>query len=179
MSFLIASTMDSKSECKITYDGYYEWKHVYYQNKGSTDLNPNDLPLLDDEYLNDTGTPLYNDNNEEVFDPTQKIEYDTFLSIPWGYVYTSKTFIGLLQKAIKEFRDEVEVEDVDNEDWEFLEWLDCDPEVRSRGAIEDIAYSIGCKDLKQISEYDEEESYLWFTSSQLDEEGADYEFEEL
>ena len=177
MSFLIASTMDSKSECKITYDGYYEWKHVYYQNKGSTDLNPNDLPLLDDEYLNDTGTPLYNDNNEEVFDPTQKIEYDAFLSIPWGYVYTSKTFIGLLQKAIKEFRDEVEVEDVDNEDWEFLEWLGMYE--GSRGAIEDIAYSIGCKDLKQISEYDEEESYLWFTSSQLDEEGADYEFEEL
>ena len=170
--------MDPKSECKITYDGYYEWKHVYYQNKGSTDLNPNDLPLLDDEYLHDGGTPLYNDNNEEVFDPTQKIEYETFLSIPWGYVYTSKTFIGLLQKNINEFIDSLDQEVGDEyDDWELIEWLGT--RKGSRGAIEDIAYSIGCKDLKQISEYDDEESYLWFTSSQLDEEGGDISIEEL
>ena len=168
--------MNPKSECKITYDGYYQWGGVHFQNKESNELDVNTLPLLDEKYINETGEPLYNDDNQEVFNPTQEIEYETFLEIPWGYVYTSKTFIGLLQKKINEFIDE-ENPDLNDEYAfeEFIEWLGCS--LGWRSAIEDI--DIECKDLKQISEYDEEDTYLWFTANEMEDEGGEITIEEL
>ena len=87
--------MNPKSECKITYNGSEDWKNCYYQIKNDTnkDLDLNKLPVLDDEYIHDTGEPLYNDNNEEVFDPSQEIEYETYYTLEYKSVYKSKTFI--------------------------------------------------------------------------------------
>ena len=168
--------MNPKSECKITYDGYYQWSDVHFQNKESNELDVNTLPLLDEKYINETGEPLYNDDNQEVFNPTQEIEYETFLEIPWGYVYTSKTFIGLLQKKINEFIDEENPDLNDEYAFEkFIEWLGCS--LGWRNAIEDI--DIECKDLKQISEYDDEDTYLWFTAVEMEDEGGEITIEEL
>ena len=43
--------MNPKSECKITYDGYYQWGGVHFQNKGSNELDVNTLPLLDENTI--------------------------------------------------------------------------------------------------------------------------------
>tara|TARA_B100000427_G_C15456358_1_gene571986 strand:+ start:140 stop:679 length:540 start_codon:yes stop_codon:yes gene_type:complete len=171
--------MNPKSECKITYDGYYEWSDVHFQNKESNELDVNTLPLLDDKYINETGEPLTNDNQEEVFNPNQKIEYLSSMNIPWGHVYTSKTFISLLQKKINEFIDE-EKPDLNDKyvSEEFIGWLGL-LGLGARSAIDDIAYLIGCKDLNQISEKDEEDTYLWFTALEMNDEGGEVTIEEL
>jgi len=171
--------MNPKSECKITYDGYYRWSSVYYQLKESNDIDVNTLPLLDEKYMNEAGDALYNNNQEEVYNPNQEIKHEnTFFQIPWRYVYTSKSLIGLLQKKINEFIDE-ETPDINDEYvfGEFLEWLGTS--LGTRGAIDDIAYFLKCKDLNQILQQDGEDEYLWYTAAQMEEEGGEIIIEEL
>ena len=168
--------MNPKSECKITYNGSEDWKNCYYQIKNDTnkDLDLNKLPVLDDEYIHDTGEPLYNDNNEEVFDPSQEIEYETYYTLEYKSVYKSKTFIGLLQTKIKELIDSGEY---DLED-EYSDWMDCLGLYHGRGFLDELSYSIGCNDLEFVEEK-EDDSLLWYTSSQLDEENGDLLIEEI
>lgn len=155
-----------------------------YVNNNSSDLDPNDLPVLDDEYLGDAGEPLCNDNNEEVFDPTQEIKYEFLLPTYFVQVYSSKTFIGLFQEKIKELIKSGELEtddDGDFEEYELMEALGTYPESEishGRGFVDAITYEVGCKDLV-YTEKSEEDELLWFTSSQLDEEGGQIWIEEI
>jgi len=70
--------MNPESECKITYNLSLTWGSCYYQikNDAKKDLDSNKLPVLNNEYQNETGAPLFNDNNEQVFDPSQEIEFE-------------------------------------------------------------------------------------------------------
>ena len=88
--------LNPNSECELKFTFTEEWKHCYYQlkNKSSPELDPNNLPVLDEEYSGDTGEPLLNDNDEEVFDPTQEIKYELYYEIEQSDTYKSKTFIG-------------------------------------------------------------------------------------
>ena len=87
--------LNPNSECELKFTFTEEWKHCYYQlkNKSSPELDPNNLPVLDEEYSGDTGEPLLNDNDEEVFDPTQEIKYELYYEIEQSDIYKSKTFI--------------------------------------------------------------------------------------
>ena len=98
-----------KSKCKITFTFTEEWKHCYYQwkNKDAPEVDPNDLPVLDDEYLGETGEPLYNDEDQEVFDPTQEIQYETFMEFSQKEISESDTLISLIQNRVKELIDSV------------------------------------------------------------------------
>ena len=168
--------MDPKSECKIHYDGTEDWKHCYYQekNESNADVDPNKLPVLDDEYLHDTGEPLLNDDNQEVYDPTQEIQYELYHELGYKQIYSSKTFIGLIQKKIKELIDSGELSD-ESEDYEVLEALETQ---HGRGCLDELFYSIGCNDIECLED-SEDDSLLWFTSSQLDEEGGEIHIEEI
>jgi hypothetical protein len=168
--------MDPNSECEIHYDGTEDWKHCYFQyiNESNADVDPNKLPLLDDEYLNDTGEPLLNDDNQEVYDPTQEIQYELYHELGYKQIYWSKTFIGLLQKKIKELIDSGELSD-ESDDYEVLEALETQ---RGRCCLEELFYSIGCNDIKCLEDSDDD-SLLWFTSSQLDIEGGEIHIEEI
>ena len=67
--------MNPKSECKITYSHTTEWRSCYYQIKNVTnkDLDLNKLPVLNNKYQNETGAPLFNDNNEQVFAKLRRV----------------------------------------------------------------------------------------------------------
>tara|TARA_B100001287_G_scaffold235392_1_gene207529 strand:+ start:16697 stop:17227 length:531 start_codon:yes stop_codon:yes gene_type:complete len=168
--------MNPDSECKITYDGYEEWKNCYYQKKNdsSVNLDTDKLPLLDDEYIQDTGEPLYNDNNEEVFDPSQEIEYEYCYTMEYQTICKSKTLIGLLQNKIKELIDSGDY-DPDDEYSEFSESLGI---YHGRGFLDEFFYSVECNDIV-ILEEKEDDSLLWYTSSQLDEESGSISLEEI
>ena len=174
--------MNPKSECKITYNGSEDWKNCYYQIKNDTnkDLDLNKLPVLDDEYIHDTGEPLYNDNNEEVFDPSQEIEYETYYTLEYKSVYKSKTFIGLLQTKIKELIDSGEYDLEDEYSDSDLESVLC--EIGGwgygRGFLDELTYLIGCNDLELVEEK-EDDTLLWYTSSQLDGENGYILIEEI
>ena len=168
--------MDPKSECKIHYDGTEEWKHCYYQykNESNADVDPNKLPLLDDEYINDTGEPLLNDDDLYVYDPTQEIQYETYLEVGYKQLYSSKTFIGLIQKKIKELIDSGELSE-ESEEYEVLEALETQ---HGSGCIDELFFTIKCNDIECL-ENSEDDSLLWFTSSQLDEEDGVIHIEEI
>ena len=56
--------IDSKKDCLIEYIYIEEWKQVNYQIKGK-EVDPNDLPVLDDKYIcDDNGELLF--NNKDV-----------------------------------------------------------------------------------------------------------------
>tara|TARA_S200000501_G_C20460673_1_gene584995 strand:- start:26 stop:565 length:540 start_codon:yes stop_codon:yes gene_type:complete len=171
--------LDPNKEHEIIYDGYYEWKHCYFQikNKSNADIDPNKLPLLDDEYLGDTGEPLENDDYQEVYDPTQEIHYDLYKTIGFKLIFKSKSFVKLLQKKINQFIDSGEI-DLDDEDFDFDyvdELFDCSS---GYSYLDSLFYSIDCNDYKEIED-SEDNDLLWFTSSQLDTEGGDMIIKEI
>lgn len=172
--------MDPKSECKIHYDATEDWKNCYYQykNESNADVDPNKLPVLDDEYLHDTGEPLFNDKYEAVYDPTQEIHYELYYGLGYQQVYSSKTFIGLFQKKIKELIKSGELEADDDGDFEMYELKEALGAYHGRGFVDEITYGVGCKDLVYIED-SEDDKLLWFTSSQLDLESGEIWIEEI
>ena len=168
--------MDPKSECKMHYDGTEDWKNCYYQykNESNAEVDPNNLPVLDDEYLNDTGEPLFNDKDQEVYDPTQEVQYELYHELGYTQVYSSKTFIGLLQQKIKELIESDELS-VDSDEYEVLEALETS---HGRCCLDTLFYELGCKDIECLEDSDDD-SLLWFTSSQLDLEGGEIYIEEI
>lgn len=169
--------MNPESECKITYNRSEDWKNCYHQLKDDTNksLDLNKLPVLDDEYKQfDSGELLYNDKDEEVFDPSQEIEYELYYTMEFKNVYESKTFIGLLQTKIKELLDSGEY-DLEDEYSDLTESLELNHGI---GFIDDLCDSIDCNDIKCIEEK-EDDTLLWWNSSQLDEENGDILIEEI
>jgi hypothetical protein len=173
--------LDPSAECKLTFTFTEEWKHCYYQhkNKSNPEIDPNNLPVLDDEYLGDTGEPLCNDNGDEVFDPTQEIEYDLYFPLSETIVYSSKSLIGLIQAKVKELIDSGELID-DFEDYEFIEAIDCE-DCSSSGpdAICSFFDKVGCIDEIVIKMENEHDDLLWCTSSKLDEVNGTIDIEIL
>ena len=169
--------MNPNSECKVHFTFTEEWKNCYYQlkNEANKDLDPNDLPALDDEYINDTGEPLYNDDDQEVFDPTQEIEYELYYPVEQTDVYSSKTFISLLQDKLDELIKSGELSK-DSDLSELIEFLDIYP---SPDALWEFLGWIGCDDYKHLSSENQYDSLLWCTASQIDEVNLDIWFEEL
>jgi len=168
--------MNPESECEITYNGSETWENCYYQLKNNSNINleSNDLPLLDDKYLADAGEGLKNNNGDFVYDPNQDIKFEEYLDLNFKEIYTSKTFIGLIQAKIKELidSDEIDIDDELNELWDELGLY------HLRGFVSTISSAISCKDLI-FSEQSEENLYLWFTSSQMDGNGGNILIEEI
>ena len=168
-------SMDPSSECKIIFNFSEEWKHCYYQkkNESSSELDPDNLPLLDEEYHGDTGEPFCNSKGQEVFDPTQEIEYELYYEVSATSTYSSKTFTGLLQKKINDLIESGDLS-TESEEYEVMEALGlyANPE-----AIMELFDSIECEDYKCLKEKSDYDSLLWCTSSQLDEENISFSFE--
>tara|TARA_B100001093_G_scaffold386205_1_gene372098 strand:+ start:369 stop:1031 length:663 start_codon:yes stop_codon:yes gene_type:complete len=167
---------DAKSKCKITFTFTEDWKHCYYQwkNNSETKLDVNDLSVLDDEYLGDAGEPLYNNDNKMVFDSTQEIEYERYISFTKTDILTSNTLINLIQEKVKALiEDETLSENF--EDYEFAEELD----LYGQSTLSDFLSQMCCKDEKYLENSNEYDDLLWFTSSQLDEEEYEIYIEEL
>ena len=75
--------IDPKSECEIHFTFTEDWKHCYHQfkQKSNSELDPNKLPLLDEEYLGDTGEPLYNDKNKRFMIQHKRLNMKDFLKL--------------------------------------------------------------------------------------------------
>ena len=166
--------LDPKDEYEICYSGHKIWKHSYFQMSDSyeeNEVDPNDLPVLDDKYINeDAGELLYNDKGEAVFDPQEEIKYESDFEMEYEMIYKSKTFIGLFQEKIKEL--ELETDDNGNV---------CDNEILDKlmihhgvGFIESLFDSVKCNDkvciLENWGDLSDHPYLLWFTSTMLDEE---------
>lgn len=168
--------MNPNSECRINFSFNEEWKSCYYQYKTNSKLNPNDLPTLDEKYLGDTGEPLLNDNNQEVYDPSQKIEYKTYFEVKQKEVYTSKSIISLLQEKIKEKLESGELSKNSNQE-EMLQSLDVYDICPESSVL--LFKAIGCSDYKKLESKNEYDNILWCTSTQLDEEYVIFSLEEI
>tara|TARA_A100000164_G_scaffold49782_1_gene38481 strand:+ start:53 stop:589 length:537 start_codon:yes stop_codon:yes gene_type:complete len=171
-------SLNPKSECEITLTFREEWKHCYHQfiNKSNADVDPNKLPLLDDEYLGDTGEPLENDDGREVFDPTQEIHYELYFEVKVYEVYTSKTFINILQKKVKDLISSGKLSE-DSDSDEVKEVF----EMHASWGPDSLGGSLleGCKDLVCVENINEYDNLLWCTSSQLDEEDTYFDINEI
>lgn len=170
--------LNPNSDCKIKLVFREEWKNCHYQfkNKSHNNLNVNKLPLLDDKYLNDTGEPLLNDDNQEVYDATQEIHYERYLEVTQHLVYSSKSFISSLQKRVKDLIESGELsEDSDSDEVKeifemFSSWGPDSLGGNLLDSVEDLIL------LENVNQYD---NILWLTSSQLDEEETYFEIEEI
>jgi len=160
--------LDPKKEYEILYSATNVWKQAYFQRK-ENEIDPNDLPILDNEYLGHTGELLTNNKGEAVFDPTQEIEYDFQLELEYEKIYKSKTFIGLFQEKIKELDLETDDEGNCNED-ELMEELNVYK--HGPGFLEELFDSVGCNDQVCIEDNEGEldEWLLWYSSTLLDDE---------
>lgn len=172
--------MNPESECKISYYYTQEWNRCYYQLDEGKNLNPNDLPKLEEKYLFvDSGEHLINDDMDLVFDPKQEVLYEPSLYIEYEMIYSSKTFIKIFQKKIKELinSDDSNIDmdtDIDEADlWDELELL-----YHSRQFFNDLGYLLECNDFVKIEESDDN-SYLWFTSTGMNVGEAVLLFEEI
>lgn len=172
--------LDPNIEYKITYTTRVVWSRCYFQEKNeSSELEVNKLPLLDDEYHGDgNGEPLYNDNNDPVFDPTQEINYELDLGLNFEHYIKSKTLVKLLQNKIKELIDSEESHLAwDSDGYEFREAFDIDYD---RGFLYALAYAIECKDFIDLGQSEGSDHLLWFTAAYLDFfDDATIEFEAL
>lgn len=172
--------LDPEIEYKITYNIIAAWSKCYFQNKNESNskLDPNKLPLLDDEYLGDGhGEPLANDNGDVVFDPTQEIKYELDLYLDFEHSITSKTFVKLLQNKIKELLDSGDLED-DFDGYEFSDALGVGG--YNPGFLGDLAYMVECDDLIDLGQSEDSDHLLWFTADFLDShEEASIEFEPI
>lgn len=169
--------MNPDSECRITITFREEWKNCYFQwkDESNSKLDPNKLPLLDDEYIGDTGEPLYNNNDEEVFDPSKEIHYETFFEVNQLHIYSSKTFISLLQKKINTLIESGELSK-DSDSYEVRELL---MEPASYGPDSMGVPEVDCEDLVYLKGVNEYDKILWCTSLQLDEEEVNFNVEEI
>lgn len=168
--------MNPNSEHRINFSFNEEWKSCYYQYKTNSKLNPNNLPTLDEKYLGDTGEPLLNDNNQEVYDPSQKIEYKTYFKVKQKEVYTSKSIISLLQEKIKEKLESGELSKNSNQE-ELLQSLGVYDICPESSVL--LFKAIGCNDYKKLESKNEYDNILWCTSTQLDEEYIIFSLEEI
>ena len=168
--------MNPESECKITYNGSATWLKCYYQliNDSNVNLNPNDLPKLDEKYIYDGGEHFKNENNDFVYDPNQEIKFEYELHIGFKEVISSKTFISQIQKKINELIESNEI-DIDDELDEFWSIIGA---FKTRGFIDGLTYGVECKDYIKL-EYKEDNPYLWFNSYQIGEEDGEVLFEEI
>jgi len=157
--------LDPNSECKIHVTFTEEWDGCYYQYKKESNpaLDPNKLPLLDDEYLGETGEPLFNDKGQEVYDPLQKIESDSHMIVEQTAVYTSKSFISLIQKKIKELIDSEEL----SSDSYLIELFQALGISTSPDSIVELFNDIECKDYVFIEGRNEYDNILWLTALEL------------
>ena len=171
--------MNPKSECKIYFTFTEEWEHSHhqYKNENSDWPDPNKLPLLNlDQYdIGEAGDgPLLNDNDEVVYDPTMDIIEDHYI-FEQEWIYTSKSFITLAQKKIKNLIDSGELSSESDED-EILEAL----EVRSNvDSIMELFDSIGCDDYKIVERKNDFDNMLWFTASEIQTEFCNFSIEEV
>ena len=169
--------LDSNSTCRIEFTFVEEWDNCYYQLKQEShaNINTNKLPVLNDEYLADTGEPLYNENNEEVYDPEQEIKYESSLSFEQKDVYTSKSFIKLAQNRIKDLIKSGDLS-LESDNYELLMALGG---VQAMDTMAEIFHSLRCNDSQIVENYNEYDSILWFTSYQLDAEDVSIWIEEI
>tara|TARA_B110000240_G_scaffold194462_1_gene242156 strand:- start:649 stop:1197 length:549 start_codon:yes stop_codon:yes gene_type:complete len=159
--------IDSKKDCLIEYIYIEEWKQVNYQIKGK-EVDPNDLPVLDDKYIcDDNGELLFNNKDEAVFDPEQEIKYAFLMQKEYKRIYKSKNFIGLFQEKIKE----LEIDDEGNcDEYELMECLnlDYDYDFPVDDFLNLLFSSISSDNI--CIEDSEDNHFLWFSSTQLDAE---------
>tara|TARA_B110000238_G_C16062212_1_gene411045 strand:- start:307 stop:834 length:528 start_codon:yes stop_codon:yes gene_type:complete len=156
--------MNPESECKITYNYQADYTKCYFQLDEGKNLNPNDLPKLDEKYVLDGGGEhLTNDKYELVFDSNEEILYKPNLYVDYTMIYNSKTFIKIIQKKIKELMDSdyIYIDDEEYMLWEAIEVY------KQKGFIIDLCSQLKCDDVIKIEE-SEENPYLWFTYSGMD-----------
>jgi len=168
--------MNPNSDCRVSFSFTEEWKSCYYQNKTSSKLNLNTLPLLKEDYIQDTGEPLLNDNNQEVYDPSQEIQHQKYLEVNQKEVYSSKTVIGLLQEKIKDKLDSGELYKDSKQDEILLalKVYDTCPE-----SIILFFKSLGCDDYKNLERKNEYDNLLWTSSTQLENEYVVFSLNEI
>ena len=77
---------------------------------------------------------------------------------------------------LKELIDSGKLSD-ESYDYELFEALDLH-QGHGRHCLDELFYEIGCKDA-DLEDESEDDSLLWFTSSQLDEEGGEIHVEEI
>jgi surface protein len=172
--------MNPESECKITYIFFEEWRQCYYQtrNESHKDINTNELPVLNDNYIGDCEVVLLcNDEEEYVFDPSQEIEYETFYDNEIKFVYKSKTFVGLLQKQINEL---IKIGEYDPND-ENSDFFSCLDFYHSPDFLFCLSATILCDDIICVEdeEYNGYDKFLWLFASQLDTEYGELYIEEI
>ena len=170
--------MNPKSECKIyfTFTEEWEYSHYQYKNENSDWPDPNKLPLLnlDDYDIGEGGDgPLLNDNDEVVYDPSMDILENNIFEQEW--IYTSKSFITLAQKKIKNLIDSGELSSESDED-EILAALEVEKNVDS---IMELFDSIGCDDYKIVERKNDFDNILWFTAWEIQSEFCAFSFEEI
>ena len=168
--------MNPNSDCRVSFSFTEEWKSCYYQNKTGSEFNLNTLPLLKEDYIQDTGEPLLNDNNDEVYDPSQEIQHQKYLEVNQKEVYSSKTVIGLLQEKIKGKLDSGELHQDSKQDEILLalEVYDTCPE-----SIILFFKSLGCDDYKNLERKNEYDNLLWTSSTQLEDEYVVFSLDEI
>lgn len=168
--------MNPNSDCRVSFSFTEEWKSCYYQNKTSSKLNLNTLPLLKEDYIQDTGEPLLNDNNQKVYDPSQEIQHQKYLEVNQKEVYSSKTVIGLLQEKIKDKLDSGELYKDSKQDEILLalKVYDTCPE-----SIILFFKSLGCDDYKNLERKNEYDNLLWTSSTQLEDEYVVFSLDEI
>lgn len=159
--------MDPNSSCILHHNLIEEFSSCYYQFKNdSPDRDRKIISKWDEKYdLYGFGNLGPHFDYESVFDPTQEV-LDSSLETVFKREMTSSTFIGLFQKKINEY---IDVEDGETLD-EFFEWLELGT---SHSFLENLCDKIGCTDYKTILEKDDD-TYLWFTYYQLDEERQEF-----
>lgn len=171
--------MDPKSDCKIYFTFTEEWGSCYYQpkQKSNSDLDPNKLPLLEEQYMQEeAGEPLCNDKNQYVYDPTQEIKYENYMEVDQIDVYTSKSFIELIQKKIHELIDSGEISS-DSDNNELLEALEvyASPE----DAVMELFSSVECNDFINVERKNGYDDLLWCLAMQIESEHCSFSLEEI
>ncbi|MDB4710790.1 hypothetical protein OAF16_03570 [Flavobacteriales bacterium] len=157
-------SLDSNYECKVYFEGFDDWKNCHYQLKPVLkEIDSAKLPLLSEEYHGDTGRPLLNEENKQVYDDTQEIKYDYYKSLQHNICVYSKSFIRLFQEKINEFNDEFGLTDLG----EFYDILGID-RCMTEYKFDELFYLLECN-YDTIHSIKEEDELLWFTASLRDD----------
>ena len=171
-------SLNPEAECEIELTFFEDWKHCYYQfkNKSNADIDPNKLPLLDKKYIGGTGEPLLNNDSREVYDPTQEIHDKLFYEVLIYEVFTSKTFIKILQKKVRDLISSGELSE-DSDSCEVKEIFD----MHVSWGPDSLGGSLldGCKDLVSVKSKNEYDSLLWITASKLHREETCFYINEI
>ena len=163
--------LSPNTSCVIHHELTETWEGCYYQYKNdSADPNGVIISTFDEKY-NECGWGDLGYDHESVFDPTKEVHEESSLDTLMKREYTSDTFIELIQKKIKEFKNEEEGDTLED----FLEWLGI---LGGHGGVDDLCYEIGCDDYKQTLEK-EDDSFLWYSHYELETESQDIWITEL